>query len=657
MRNIHKLSIILIIIMNFFVCVDVLANEKTSASDKSYKQVFDYIRNSSWINAENLANKLGDKALFKIVLSQEFLDTSYKETNFHKITNFLKKNPTWPQNDLLKNRAEHLINGNVEKTEIYNWFRKNPPVTGCGYKYYALAAAQIVTDSDKLTPIIKNAWINGHFAKEEQDDFYNKFKKFLSKEDNVKKVDNLIWKGSIKLAKKSLNLVETGYKKAFEAQIAFSEMSKDAKKLFRNIPKEYHTPGLVYQYISSRKNELPKSSEIAGLINSVKRYKSHGDDFWKVQCYLAREYIENQQFDDAYSIASKHFATSPASVSDAEFLSGWLALRFLNKPELAIEHFKKFGQVVKNPMSISRGIYWLGRAYASNGQKEEAKKLYEHAAHQFGYTFYGQVATMELGLQKLRLPPKIVANDKHDSYTKNNDIIKAANLVSKYGGGVLAKAYLEALVNSTKEEQEVLAIALAMKNLNIYHKVWMSRTAIQKHVFIDHYSYPDPYKIDHLPTEKALTYGIIRQESSFEQFVIAPDKGMGLMQLMEPTACDTAKKLAIKCHVKKLTHDAHYNLTLGSHYLAEMLQKYQSSYVLAIAAYNAGPHRVKKWLNLYGDIRQFKDYHEAIDWIENIPFPATRNYVQRVLENIQIYRAILNKDSKFKLGQDLLADA
>ena len=223
--------------MNFFVCVDVLANEKTSASDKSYKQVFDYIRNSSWINAENLANKLGDKSLFKIVLSQEFLDTSYKETNFHKITNFLKKNPTWPQNDLLKNRAEHLINGNVEKTEIYNWFRKNPPVTGCGYKYYALAAAQIVTDSDKLTPIIKNAWINGHFAKEEQDDFYNKFKKFLSKEDNVKKVDNLIWKGSIKLAKNSLNLVEAGYKKAFEAQIAFSEMNRDAKKLFRNIMK------------------------------------------------------------------------------------------------------------------------------------------------------------------------------------------------------------------------------------------------------------------------------------------------------------------------------------------------------------------------------------------------------------------------------------
>jgi soluble lytic murein transglycosylase len=131
---------------------------------------------------------------------------------------------------------------------------------------------------------------------------------------------------------------------------------------------------------------------------------------------------------------------------------------------------------------------------------------------------------------------------------------------------------------------------------------------------------------------------------------------MGLMQLMEPTACDTAKKLAIKCNLKNLTNDAYYNLTLGSHYLADMLKEHKNYYILAIAAYNAGPHRVKKWLDLYGDLREFKDYHQAIDWIESIPFSVTRNYVQRVLENLQIYRAILNKDGKFKLKQDLLGN-
>jgi soluble lytic murein transglycosylase len=438
--------------------------------------------------------------------------------------------------------------------------------------------------------------------------------------------------------------------------MAFTDMKKEAKQLFRNVPKEYYTPGLVYQYVSSRKNELPKSTEIASLINSIKHYGMHGDDFWKIQCYLAREYIENKRFNDAYIVASVHFAESSANISDAEFLSGWLALRFLNKPQLAIKHFKKFAQVVKTPISISRGMYWLGRAYAKNGQKEEARKLYERAAHQFGYTFYGQVATLEIGENKLRLPPKVTSTHKKDYNIKNKDILRAANLVSKYGSSSLAKVYLDDLVNSAEEEQEVLAIALATKTPNVHHKVWLSRTAMQKHVFLDHYSFPDPYKIDHLPTEKALTYSIIRQESSFEKSVIAPDKGMGLMQLMEPTACDTAKKLAIKCNLKNLTNDAYYNLTLGSHYLADMLQQHKNYYVLAIAAYNAGPHRVKKWLDLYGDLIEFKNYHQAIDLIESIPFSVTRNYVQRVLENLQIYRAILNKEGKFKLKQDLLGN-
>ncbi len=634
------------------------ANDSTTPNDKLYKEVFVHITNSDWIKAENSAAKLGDRALLKIVLSQGFLDINYKKTDFHKITNFLKRNPKWPQSNLLKTRAESLLDANVSNIEIYNWFKNTSPITGCGYKYYAIAAAQILKDQDKLAPIIKNGWIYGSFSQEEQRNFYKKFKKFLNKEDNIKKIDNLIWKSSTTVAKTLFNLIDNGYKKSFEAQIGFFQMNKSADELIGTTTKEYYTPGLVYRYINSKKGELPRSNYIVELINSIKHYRVRGDDFWKMQSYFAREYIENKRFNDAYNIASSHFATSPANVSDAEFLSGWLALRFLNKPLLAIEHFKKFNQVVKTPMSISRGLYWLGRAYAKNGQKEEAQKLYEQAAHQFGYTFYGQVATIEIGSSKLRLPQRVTANHNQDNiYTKNNDIIKAANLVSKYGNSGLTKVYLDDMINSAEEEQEVLAIALATRAASIHHKVWLSRTAIQKHVFLDHYSYPTPYKIDHLPIEKALTYSIIRQESSFEQAVIAPDKGMGLMQLMEPTACDMAKKLALKCNLRNLTHDAYYNLTLGTHYLSNMLKQHQNYYVLAIAAYNAGPHRVKKWLNLYGDLRQFKDYHKTIDWIESIPFSVTRNYVQRVLENLQIYRETLNKGSKFNLKQDLLGNS
>jgi soluble lytic murein transglycosylase len=651
----YILSIILIFTLNCCFCFDAIANNNSTENDKFYKQTFDYIKNKQWLEAKKLANKLNNRALLKIVLSQEFLDSNYQDTNFYKITNFLKKNPKWPQNNLLKIRAEKLINSDTDSMEIYNWFKIHPPITGYGYKHYALAAAQVLTDQDKFIPIIKKGWIHGGFDKEEQLKFYNKFKKFLTKSDHIKKIDNLIWTGSISAAKWLFILVEPEYQKSFSVQIALTTNNKDAKDLFKTVNKEYYTPGLIYQYINSQKKNSPKSIEIVNLLNSIKKHQIRGDDFWKIQSYLAREYIENKQFNDAYNISSNHFAVSSINISEAEFLSGWIALRYLNKTDLAIKHFTKFGQVVKTPMSLSRGLYWLGRAYMKNGQKEEAKKLYHQAANQFGYTFYGQVATIEIGSNTLKLPVKInPSQDEKNYHIKNNDIFEASNLISKYGTNALTKIYLENLVNSVDTEEQVLALALASNNFKVHHKVWLSRSAIQKHVFINHYAYPIPYKIAHLPTEPSLTYSIVRQESSFEQRVIAEDNGMGLMQLMEPTACDTAKKIAVKCNLKSLTNDPHYNLTLGSHYLAEMLKKYQNSYVLAIAAYNAGPHRVKKWLNLYGDLRKFKDYHDAIDWIESIPFPATRNYVQRVLENLQIYRVTLNKSSKFNLKKDLL---
>jgi soluble lytic murein transglycosylase len=647
MRIPLRLSIILII---FGFCFNSLAN------DAQYKQVFAYIKQKDWSKAESLAKQMHDRALVKIVLSQEFLDTNYKNTDFNKITNFLKQNPKWPQHEALKARAEGLIDDSTDKAQIYNWFKTHQPATGNGHKYYALAAASIVKDPAVLTPIIKNGWVYGCFGKDEQNKYRSKFKKYLTLEDNVNRVDNLLWKGSTSLAKTSLNLVTPGYKKAFEAHIAFLEMNSNAKKLFRAVPKEYYTQGLVYQYISSRKSDLPPSKEIAGLLTSVKHKKGHEGDFWKVQCYLTREYIQNGQWNDAYLIASNHFAKSSANISDAEFLSGWLALRFLNKPKLAIAHFKKFNEVVKTPMSISRGLYWLGRSYAAIHQDEEAKKLYQHAAHKFGYTFYGQVATMELGETKLRLPPKItLANHRNDAYTKNHDILRAAKLVSKYGSNGFAQVYLTALVGCADEEQEILAIALEMQDCGVHHRVWMSKKAIEKHVFIDHLSFPTPYKTKSLPTEEALTYSIIRQESVFDQHAKSSADAMGLMQLIKPTACETAKKIGVKCDVRGLTSDPNYNIKLGTNHLSHTIQKYQNSYILTIAAYNAGPGNTNKWIGLYGDPRHLKDVHKILDWIEIIPFQETRNYVQRVLENLQIYRAIIHKDGKLKLREDLMS--
>lgn len=625
------------------------------ASEAEYKQTFEYIKKRNWLNAENLAKQSKDRALLEVVLSQKFLDSNYPNTTFSQIADFLDKNPKWPQNEALKVRAECLLDGSSQKSQVYAWFKRNKPKTGSGHKYYALAAAEVVKDQAALTPIIKNGWIYGSFGKEEQDKYYNKFKKYLNVQDNVNRVDNMIWKGSTTAAKSAFNLVSPAYRKSFEAQIAIINMKGDYYKLFKAVPKEYYTQGLVFQYINSRKSDLPNAKEIVSMVNLIRHNKGHEDDFWKVQCYLVREYIQNKRFKDAYMVASNHFAISPANVSEAEFLSGWLALRFLNQPDVAIKHFKKLQEVVKTPISLARGLYWLGRAHAAKGQNKEAKQYYQHAAHKFGYTYYGQVATMELGEKKLRLPPKVtLANHRNDAHTKNNDILRATKLVSKYGSNGMAQTYLTALVNSTELEEEILAIALEMQDIRLHHRVWMSKNATQKHVFIDHLSYPTPYKVQALPLEEALTYSIIRQESVFDQHAKSSANAMGLMQLIKPTACETAKKLDMKCDVSGLTQDPKYNITLGTHNLAKTIANYRNAYILAIASYNAGPGRVNEWLKLYGDPRILKDVHKVLDWIEILPFKETRDYVQRVLENLQIYRTIINKDGKFMLREDLL---
>lgn len=655
-----KLSIILITFITLIFSYQALATRREPA-DNSYKQAFEYIKKKQWSNAENLARKLGDNALMKIIVSQEFLDPDYSGSSFEKITGFLQKNPGWPGSESLKSQGENLINGSTDKTAIYKWFKKNPPITGSGYKYYALATAEVISDPEQLAPVIKNGWIYGCFNKEEQSAFYNRFKKYLTKEDHIRKIDNMLWKGNITGARKSLHLVSGGYQKSFEAQIAMIESKKDPAKLFKQVPKEYYTSGLIYRYINFQKGHIPASKEIAELIKIAKSRKDHGDDFWKLQSYLAREYIEHKRFNDAYLVATNHFAKSAANISDAEFLAGWLALRFLHKPKLAVSHFKEFGTVVKTPMSLARGLYWLGRAQAANGDKQGARKLYEQAAYQYGYTFYGQVATMELGAKKLylplgKIPAKTLTADHYAHHIKNSDLLKATKIISKYSNNALARSYLDALINSAKTEEEITAITLSMQDHKLHHKVWFSKGAIGKHVFMSHIAYPTPYKVSHLPTEAAFTYSILRQESVFDQFAISSASAMGLMQIVKPTACDTARKLKLKCDVKRLTNNPDYNLQLGSHYLAQMLSKYQNSYILTSASYNAGPGRINKWLGIYGDPRNLKDPHKVLDWMESIPFAETRNYVQRVLESLQIYRAILTKGNKFDLKQDLLGN-
>ncbi|GAB4166259.1 MAG: lytic transglycosylase domain-containing protein [Rickettsiaceae bacterium] len=620
-------------------------------------KVFSLIKQKDWPKANAAANKTNNQALKKVVLSQQFLDVKYKGNSFEKITEFLLKNPSWPQKAALQISAENLLNGQTSNAAIIKWFSINKPLTGAGHKYYALVAAKELKDSPKLPAIIKSGWHKGSFSVNEQKEYHARFKNYLNKKDHIKKIDYNLRETSVTAARNSYYLVEPEYRKSFDAQIALIQGKKDAIKSFKAVPKKYHTPGLIYRYLEARKKDLPASSEVVQLVNAAKPDSEYADQIWKVQNYIAREYIEKKKYNDAYKVVSCHFAESAANKSDAEFLAGWLALRFLSKPQQAIEHFRKFNTVVQSPISKSRGIYWLARTHEALKDKDKADKLYYLAATKYPYTFYGQVATAELGIKKIVLPDNIDLK-KHitlaSSKVSNNHVFQATSLVSRFGSNALAQTYIKSAVDKTKNTSSILDLAAIMSHsANVHHMAWLTKHALQKHVLIKNYAYPIPYRLNNLPLEKPLIYSIIRQESVFDQRAISSAEAKGLMQLLNSTACAVARTIGDKCTTSKLTTDTSYNVKLGSNYLNQLVELFDGSYILAIAAYNGGPHKVKKWLEIYGDPRKMNNHRLVLDWIELIPFYETRNYVQRVLENLQIYRSILDPGSLFRLTQDL----
>lgn len=648
MRIPSFLSIILIVLL---FNTNAIANEKIVA-------VFDLIKQKEWQKSFQSAHELNDPVLEKIVLSQQFLDYKYKDNSFEKITNFLKQNPYWPQKKQIQINAENLLNENTPINSILSWFNSNPPLTDKGRKYYALACAKLKKLPDNFAKIVKSAWQKGNFSKEEQKIYYDRFKQYLTKNDHIKKIDYYLSKEKITAARELYYLVDKEQRKSFDAQIALINKDKNAIAKFKSIHKQHYTAGLIFRYLEARKKDDLSSANIARLITIAGDDPEYADKIWHVVHYIAREYIEKKNFNDAYKITSTNLSQVPSSKSNAEFLSGWLALQFLKKPQLALQYFENFNQIVKTPISKSRGIYWLARTHEILKNKEKANKLYRLAATKYPYTFYGQIAANEIGVEKIILAGNpsgagIDINKKISDFN-NNQLAKACELVIKYGSKVLSEIYIENFVDNTKNSQDIINLAAKINNTTHLHsKTWLAKFALQKHVVLRDAAYPTPYKVSKLPIEMPLIYSIIRQETVFDQSAVSTANAKGLMQLLDSTACLVAKKIGVECTPTKLTKDPAYNILLGSNYLHQMIERFDGSYILAILSYNCGPHKVDKWLKTYGDPRNMKHHRQVLDWLELVPYYETRNYIQRVLENLQIYRSILHPEIKLHIIQDL----
>lgn len=428
---------------------------------------------------------------------------------------------------------------------------------------------------------------------------------------------------------------------------------KDAAKKLDTVPAAERSAG----YAFAKAKLLRKSGnreDAAKLLVAAPKSRIDlvdPDKWWEERRLLARQLFDAGNTNLAYKLVASHSGESAANQIDAEFHAGWYALRAQKKPDVAAFHFARIAEMAEGPISRARANYWLGRA-ADAGEAKNARGYYEKAAAN-GTTFYGQLAAEKLGRHEINMDHPVPSGADRAAFPER-EAVRALTRLNEAGYPQFADALYLALADQLTSPGELgLLASMAQERGNHYLALKVGKLAVQRGIDVGALSHPIgaiPMEADISGSGKALAYAIARQESEFNVGAVSQVGALGLLQLMPGTAAEVARKTGVAYSQSKLTTDAGYNAELGAAFLGQQLDRFKGSYILTFIGYNAGPRRADQWVEKYGDPRG-KDLDDVVDWIERIPFSETRSYVQRVMENYQVYKMRLS--GKVNIAGDL----
>jgi soluble lytic murein transglycosylase len=600
-----------------------------------YRQAFALAAKDQHDDAVRLAGNAADPLPAKVLLWMK-LSAPYGGT-FNDITGFLRDNPDWPGTTALRKMAEKCIAESLDEAAMVKWFDQNPPITGDGILFYTESLLR-TGQSDRAARVLRDAWASFAFTPTEEQGILTRYAEILRTKDHQAHADRLLWERDAEGAKRFKPLVGDDYAALIDARITLAEGGPDALNALARVPGSLREePGLLYdaaRYL--RKNDDDQGA--AEILVRAAYTKDRDDKWWAERNLIARRLMDKGDDATAYRVVSQHRPKEGNGNVDADFMSGWLALR-LNKPDDALKHFQDLGRGSTSPITRSRAAFWAGRAAEAAGERAAAAKWYNTAVS-FGTAFYGQLAASRTGEHAgAVLPSTPSVNTADQAAFERRELVRAARalaqILPREDNRVLV--FLRAIGNASKSGADYALAARLARDLGAPDvAIAVAKQAVRDDVYLMDVGYPTIKTAGPEP-EPALVHAIIRQESTFNTEIVSPAGARGLMQLMPATARLVAKKLNVKKHTDaKLIADPAYNVRLGSTYLADMIDRFGGSYILAIAAYNAGPQRVGEWMNLYGDPRS--PSVDPVEWIERIPFTETRNYVQRVMEALLVYR-------------------
>ncbi|HEV7983796.1 MAG TPA: lytic transglycosylase domain-containing protein [Xanthobacteraceae bacterium] len=617
------------------------------------KEANELVRQGKVKEATALAASIGDPVAAKLV-EWALLRHSDSPAGFERYVAFMRANPDWPSIPLLRRRAEARLWQERRDGATVRRFVGKEPVSAAG----RLALARVeMGEGDRAgaESTVRAVWQSEPLSAELETAVLAAFPDMLTRADHVARMDRRIGAKDFGAATRAAKHVGEDYvaivkacaaaeAKAAKGGALLDGIHADAREdlgyalcrvhwLLRN-----DTPGSnLHGRVVTPKGDLAAAAKLVLAASPEDLQRQDTDEWWRDERALARKLLDIGEAATAYQVVS-HAAAPANPYYRAEFhhMAGWIALRFLADPATALAHFAHADEGITDPVPVARAAYWRGRAAEAAGRLGDMRTQYQAAAR-YPTAYYGQLARARLGLDdvvELRAPPA-------PADVNTSEVLRAADMLYRIGEGDLVLSFVSDLAQESSDPAVIAGVGqLTARYRDAQAMLLVGKNALARGLPMDVYAYPDIGVPNFSPVgpklDRCIVYSIVRTESGFDQGDMSAAKAAGLMQVTPSAARDTAKRFGASYDWKRLVSDPIYNTQMGAAEISGLLKDYRGSYILTFAGYNAGRGRVEQWMAQHGDPRDPKI--DAVDWVERIPFSETRNYVQRVMENLQVYR-------------------
>jgi soluble lytic murein transglycosylase len=636
------------------------ATTSTAPTDMdAVKQALGFVHSSRIGEATAVERGIADPLARKLV-EWVILRNDDNDADFARYSAFISANPSWPSIVTLRRRAEAMLwQERAPSATVRAYFAGARPLSPKGR--FALARA-LLADGDRAgaQAYVREAWRNDAFSHEIESQALDLFGDLITRADDKARMDERLYfadDGDAGLrAAKRLGGDEPAIAKA---RIAVNAKAGNAKTLLDEVP---HAARRDAGYIFSSVQWLRRRDKIAeagALMLTAPRDAAQTqdvDEWWVERRLVARKLLDIGDAKTAYAVVRE--AAPPTRDNyraEQQFTAGWIALRFLHEPRLAAQHFARIAEGNSNPISIARAGYWLGRAEEAANRPQEARAHYELAAR-YTTAYYGQLARARLGHGEIAFaPPPALPAERRQALARL-EVVRAAEILYALDERGLVAPLVADLADKSFDQGALAVLAeIAESHGDARAVLLIGKIALGRGFPFDQYAFPlgglPRYSAIGPEVEPAVVYAIARQESAFNPATVSSAKALGLMQVTPEAGRYIAKKFGVAFDQHRLLHDTVYNTQMGAAELGDDIERYRGSYILAFAGYNAGAGRVKEWVERYGDPRDPRV--DPIDWVERIPFSETRNYVQRILENLQVYRVRFGGGTRLMIEADI----